>query len=316
MGARDEHERIELELLDGAHRLFGALESLPAAPRPQALLAENEPAGDLERDLQRHGATRRVRASSRGRARPRRSGARSRIAGGPITFQLRLPPPSTIRSRSMTARVDQDGHAVRQPEHGHAADLVTGDLAGDLRWGERRLARAELVADDAVDVEAGRGQHHARGVPRRIGLADRRGSCWRTRRDRTRTRRRRRPCRRAPGRTGRAHTGRPAHRAVGPGRRGSGRQASAAGYRSRDQGRRGVPAPAVSVDRMAVAAMADLAPATGAGASSAAIRCQFAVEPAGVAASPRRSRCRSPRDPRSRPLTILVPSGDQPHPAS
>ena len=80
VGAREEHERIELELLDGAHRLFRALESLPPATRPQALLPEDEPASDLERDLQRHPATRRVRASSRGRARPRRSVA---VRGSP-----------------------------------------------------------------------------------------------------------------------------------------------------------------------------------------------------------------------------------------
>ena len=49
---------------------------------------------------------------------------------------------------------------------------MASDLARDLRRSERRLARAELVADDAVDVEPGRGQDDARRVARRIGLAD------------------------------------------------------------------------------------------------------------------------------------------------
>ena len=56
LAARDDLQRVELQVLHRAHGLLGALEAAPAPPGPQALLAEDEAAGDLERDLDRHGA--------------------------------------------------------------------------------------------------------------------------------------------------------------------------------------------------------------------------------------------------------------------
>ena len=69
-------------------------------------------------------------------------------------------------------RVDPDRQPGRQPEHRDAPDLHPGDVAGRLGRRERGLARAEPVADRAIDVEAVRRQHDARGVPGRIALAD------------------------------------------------------------------------------------------------------------------------------------------------
>ena len=68
--------------------------------------------------------------------------------------------------------VDPDRQVGRQPEHRHPAHLHPGQRGGVLGRGERRLARPEPVADDAVHVEAIRRERHAGGVARRVGLAD------------------------------------------------------------------------------------------------------------------------------------------------
>ena len=73
MGAREEDERIELELLDCAHRLFRALEVLPPATRPQARFPRTNrraTSSGISAAPGYRGGFGRLR---RGRARPRRS---------------------------------------------------------------------------------------------------------------------------------------------------------------------------------------------------------------------------------------------------
>ena len=99
-------------------------------------------------------------------------GSASRIDGGASTFHDRDPPPSDDALALHHAGVDPDRQRCRQPEHRHAADLHPGDLAGRLGRRERRLARAEPIADGAVDVEPIRREDDARRVARRVALAD------------------------------------------------------------------------------------------------------------------------------------------------
>ena len=126
-------------------------------------------------DTVRCRSARRQAASRVGRQALDDHGARDRAAappGGRITFHDRDPPPTTTCSRASTRASTQIGQVSRQPEHGHAADLHAGDVARRLGRGERRLARAEAVAHRAIDVEPVRGEDDARGVARRIALAD------------------------------------------------------------------------------------------------------------------------------------------------
>ena len=84
------------------------------------------------------------------------------VDGGVSTLIARLPPPRMIRSRAITAASTQIGKSVGQGERGDAADLHAGQLHRLVRRGERGLAHLESLADDTVDVEPGRRQHHAR----------------------------------------------------------------------------------------------------------------------------------------------------------
>ena len=56
MRAGDDDERVELEMLDRPHRLLRAGEPAPPPAGPETLLAEDEAARDLDRELDRHGA--------------------------------------------------------------------------------------------------------------------------------------------------------------------------------------------------------------------------------------------------------------------
>ena len=126
--AREEDQRIELELLDGAHRLLGPSSLCHRRPGPQALFPEEEATRDLKRISR---VTRRVpgdfgqvlddldaREALQDRRRPDHS------------LQKRLPPPSTIRSQSMTRESTQKGRPVGQREQGDPADLHAGELSG------------------------------------------------------------------------------------------------------------------------------------------------------------------------------------------
>ncbi len=55
MAARDDLQRVELQVLHRAHGLLRALDAAPAPPGPQALLAEDEATGGLEVDGQHDG---------------------------------------------------------------------------------------------------------------------------------------------------------------------------------------------------------------------------------------------------------------------
>ncbi|HEX6478690.1 MAG TPA: hypothetical protein VF043_07585 [Ktedonobacteraceae bacterium] len=50
LAARDDLQRVELQVLHGAHGLLGALNALPAPSGPQALLAQDEETGGLNGD--------------------------------------------------------------------------------------------------------------------------------------------------------------------------------------------------------------------------------------------------------------------------
>ncbi len=50
LAARDDVQRVELQVLHRAHGLLGALDASPAPPRPQALLAEDEATGYIDVD--------------------------------------------------------------------------------------------------------------------------------------------------------------------------------------------------------------------------------------------------------------------------
>jgi hypothetical protein len=50
VAARNDLQRIELQVLHRTHGLFGALAAAPAPPGPQALFAENEAPGRFEVD--------------------------------------------------------------------------------------------------------------------------------------------------------------------------------------------------------------------------------------------------------------------------
>ena len=63
----------------------------------------------------------------------------SSIDGGPTTLALRLPPPTTMRSRSITRPSIHSGRSGRQGERRHAADRHAGELGRHLGRGERRL---------------------------------------------------------------------------------------------------------------------------------------------------------------------------------
>ncbi len=55
MAASDDLQRVELQVLDRAHGLLGALDAAPAPPGPQALLAEDEATGCIDVDGQHDG---------------------------------------------------------------------------------------------------------------------------------------------------------------------------------------------------------------------------------------------------------------------
>jgi hypothetical protein len=50
LAAREDVQRVELQVLHRAHGLLGALDASPAPPGPQALLAEDEATGCLDVD--------------------------------------------------------------------------------------------------------------------------------------------------------------------------------------------------------------------------------------------------------------------------
>jgi hypothetical protein len=52
LAASDHLERIELQILHGAHGLFGPLAAAPAPPGLQSLLAKDEAPGDIDIDGQ------------------------------------------------------------------------------------------------------------------------------------------------------------------------------------------------------------------------------------------------------------------------
>ena len=68
--------------------------------------------------------------------------------------------------------VDPQRQPVRQAEGGDPAEHHAGQRPGLVGRGERRLLHAEALADGAVHVQAGRGQHDAGRVARRFDLAD------------------------------------------------------------------------------------------------------------------------------------------------
>src|SRR5215207_7250265 len=55
MAARDNLQRVELQVLHRAHGLLGALDTSPAPPWPQTLLAKNEATGCIDVDGQHNG---------------------------------------------------------------------------------------------------------------------------------------------------------------------------------------------------------------------------------------------------------------------
>ena len=55
VAARDDLQWVELQVLHRAHGLLGACDAVPAPPRPQALLAEDEATGRLDVDGQHDG---------------------------------------------------------------------------------------------------------------------------------------------------------------------------------------------------------------------------------------------------------------------
>ena len=70
LGAGDQHERVELEVLHRAHRLRGPLEAAPAAARPQPLTAEHVATGGLVGDVDGAWAGASVTPASYGRSMP------------------------------------------------------------------------------------------------------------------------------------------------------------------------------------------------------------------------------------------------------
>jgi hypothetical protein len=50
LAARDDLQRVELQVLHGAHGSLGALDASPASSWPQALLAQDEATGSLDID--------------------------------------------------------------------------------------------------------------------------------------------------------------------------------------------------------------------------------------------------------------------------
>lgn len=55
MAARDDLQRVELQVFHRAHGLLGARDASPAPPGPQALLAEDEATGCINIDGQHNG---------------------------------------------------------------------------------------------------------------------------------------------------------------------------------------------------------------------------------------------------------------------
>jgi hypothetical protein len=75
--ARNDLQRVELQVLDRAHRLLRALTAAPAPPRPQTLLAEDKPAGRIDVDGQH------IAAIITHFPSPPRRGARSEVGFAP-----------------------------------------------------------------------------------------------------------------------------------------------------------------------------------------------------------------------------------------
>ena len=148
-------------------RGFGSCESVSVTSRNDTRVGPRAPHGSV-------GGRPAPAAPGRspGPRRPRRPGRANRIDGDAMTFHDREPPPSTIRSRSMTRASTQIGSSGGNPNTVTPADLHARDLARRLGRRERRLARPEPIAHGPVDVQAVRREHDARRVARRIALAD------------------------------------------------------------------------------------------------------------------------------------------------